>query len=297
MRNHSLDLFVDRLLLEQKRLLQEKLIMYNNGARYGQVVWLAGGAGSGKGFALNNFMQGELFKVMNPDSFKEFYLELARETDRYPELAGLDLRNPEDVQDLHFFVKRRGIKGRFLHNLLSGSVAGRLPNILFDTTLDDLDNVYDVLPQLRGLGYRPSGMHITWVLSDYSVAVERNQKRDRVVPADIVLKTHDGAARTMFDIIRGRMPRGVDGSVRIILNNTEHTVYHDRNTVSREMGDQPFLTGGGEPTSVVKGFKYITLKEAGKPFKSNPELQNEVFRWMRNNIPKTTDLWRSMGDL
>ena len=31
--------------------LEEKLIVYGGGKRYGQIVFLAGGAGSGKGFA------------------------------------------------------------------------------------------------------------------------------------------------------------------------------------------------------------------------------------------------------
>ena len=35
-----------------EQYLEEKLIMYNQGKRYGQIVFLAGGAGSGKGFAI-----------------------------------------------------------------------------------------------------------------------------------------------------------------------------------------------------------------------------------------------------
>ena len=43
--------------------LEEKLIVYGGGKKYGQIVFLAGGAGSGKGFASEKFMQKELFKV------------------------------------------------------------------------------------------------------------------------------------------------------------------------------------------------------------------------------------------
>ena len=38
-------------LTEDVMLLAEKLIMFNQGKKYGQVVFMAGGAGSGKGFA------------------------------------------------------------------------------------------------------------------------------------------------------------------------------------------------------------------------------------------------------
>ncbi len=43
-------------LVEQQQL-DEKLIMLNNGRKDGQIVFLAGGAGSGKGFASKNFME------------------------------------------------------------------------------------------------------------------------------------------------------------------------------------------------------------------------------------------------
>ena len=51
--------FAEKQLMEQYQQLEEKLIMFNNGARYGQIVFLAGGAGSGKGFALSNFMEND----------------------------------------------------------------------------------------------------------------------------------------------------------------------------------------------------------------------------------------------
>ena len=35
-----------------KSFLTEKSIVVGNGAKYGQVIFLAGGAGSGKGFAI-----------------------------------------------------------------------------------------------------------------------------------------------------------------------------------------------------------------------------------------------------
>lgn len=262
------------------RLLREKLILYDNGADYNQVVWLAGGAGSGKGFALNNFMEREKFRVVDVDRFKKFYLEL---DDKYPGLGDLDLQNPEDVSKLHRFVKDKGIKDEFVSNLLSGSVEGRLPNILFDTTLDDLGKVHDYLPQLKALGYPSENMHITWVLTDYEISVKRNRSRERIVPDDVLLKTHKGAASTMVDIIRNGTPKGVDGSVRVILNNPEHSVTYDREP-TRDDAEVP-----------IKDFKYVTLKEAGEPFKSQNEVRTDIFQWIKNNTPKESSLWRAMA--
>ena len=92
-------------LLEYQQL-DEKLILFNNGARYGQIVFLAGGAGSGKGFAIKNFMEGEKFKVRDVDEFKKAYLKYNAIKKKYKEIEGLNLREPEDVFKLHSFVKR-----------------------------------------------------------------------------------------------------------------------------------------------------------------------------------------------
>ncbi len=64
--------------------LQEKLIMYQQGKRYGQIVFLAGGAGSGKGFAIKNFMEGEKFKIRDVDEWKKAFMKLADTKKMYP---------------------------------------------------------------------------------------------------------------------------------------------------------------------------------------------------------------------
>ena len=52
--------------------------MYNNGKRYGQIVFLAGGAGSGKGFAIDKFMEGDKFKIRDVDELKLAFQKLSR---------------------------------------------------------------------------------------------------------------------------------------------------------------------------------------------------------------------------
>ena len=51
--------------------LDEKLITFSNRAPYGQIVFMAGGAGSGKGFAIDNFIDGAGFKVRDVDEMKK----------------------------------------------------------------------------------------------------------------------------------------------------------------------------------------------------------------------------------
>ena len=51
--------------------LDEKLITFSNRAPYGQIVFMAGGAGSGKGFAIDNFIDSAGFKVRDVDDMKK----------------------------------------------------------------------------------------------------------------------------------------------------------------------------------------------------------------------------------
>jgi hypothetical protein len=80
------------------------------------------------------------------------------------------------------------------------------------------------MPLLLKVGYNPRDIHITWVLTNYHIAVKQNKERSRVVPDDIMITTHTGAAISMFDVIKGNIPKGVDGQVNIILNNRDNTI-------------------------------------------------------------------------
>jgi len=51
--------------------LDEKLITFSNRAPYGQIVFMAGGAGSGKGFAIDNFIDSAGFRVRDVDEMKK----------------------------------------------------------------------------------------------------------------------------------------------------------------------------------------------------------------------------------
>ena len=121
------------------------------------------------------------------------YLKLAQVKSEYKELRNLQLRNPKDVYKLHMFVKEKGIKDRSLELLLRDSNATRLPNIMFDITMKDAGDITDVLPQLLAAGYDPKNIHLTWVLTNYAIAIQNNRNRERVVPEDIMLLSHEGA--------------------------------------------------------------------------------------------------------
>ena len=54
-------------------------IQFNHGAKYGQIVILAGGSGSGKGFIKDWMLDINNFKVRDTDSFKTKFLGLLKQ--------------------------------------------------------------------------------------------------------------------------------------------------------------------------------------------------------------------------
>jgi dephospho-CoA kinase len=270
---------------EERELLTliEKQIIIGKGKKYGQIVFMAGGAGSGKGFAVKNFIEGEKFKVRDPDEWKKAFIVLEKIKKKYKEIRGLDLRKPKDAFKLHEFLKKKGIKEKTLSLLLLNARQGILPNILIDTTLQHKGKIQEALPSLLEAGYDPKNIHIVWVLTDYSVAIKQNRdpERGRVVPDDIMLQTHEGAATTMFQFIKRGTPRGVNGGVYIVLGGKNNTVFYT------DKDGKPLKTGKKKDTMVVKDFSYITMKEPGRAMTSNKDLQNKAFDWIMKNAPRT----------
>ena len=267
-------------MLKFRQYLEEKLIMYGQGKRYGQIVFLAGGAGSGKGFAISNFMEKEKFKIRDVDEWKKGFLKLAQTRKQFSELKGLQLRNPKDVYKLHMFVKEKGIKDKSLDLLLRDTNSDRLPNIMFDITMKDASDIGDVLPKLIEAGYDSKNIHLTWVLTNYAVAIVNNRNRERVVPEDIMLLSHEGAAKSMYDVIKGKLPRGLNGAVRVILNNRENTIpYVDPET------KKPMKTEQGD--ILVKDFTYLTFKKEGKSMGPESGVKKQLLGWISSNVPKT----------
>ena len=267
-------------MLSFRQYLEEKLIMYNQGKRYGQIVFLAGGAGSGKGFAIDNFMEGEKFKVRDVDEWKRAFMTLADTRKIYPEIQKLSLKNPKDVYKLHMFVKKKGIKDKTLDLLLRDANTRHLPNIMFDITMKDASDIGDVIPRLVEAGYDSKNIHLTWVLTNYAVAIINNRNRTRVVPEDIMLLSHEGAATNMYNVVKGKLPRGLNGGVRVILNNRVNTIaWADPDT------KKPMKTSQGN--IIVKDFTYLTVKKEGKSMGPESDVLRQLLAWIADNVPKT----------
>ena len=268
-------------MISFRQYLEEKLIMYGQGKRYGQIVFLAGGAGSGKGFAIANFMEKEKFKVRDVDEWKKAFQKLADTKGTYPEIKGLKLKNHKDVYKLHMFVKEKGVKDKSLDLLLQDANARHLPNIMFDITMKDANDIGDVLPKLLEAGYNSKNIHLTWVLTNYAVSIVNNRNRERVVPEDIMLLSHEGAAKSMYDVIKGKLPRGLNGGVRVVLNNRDNTIPWIDPDTKKVMKDHK------SGSVLVKDFTYLTFKKEGKTIGPEADVKRQLLGWIADNVPKT----------
>jgi len=273
-----------------KSFLTEKAIVVGNGARYGQIIFLAGGAGSGKGFAIQYFLEGNKFKVRDVDEWKKAFLKIAAIKRKYPKLRRLNLRKPDDVAKLHDFVDKKGIKDKTLTLMLSQARKGRLPNIIFDITLKKKESITKILPLLMEVGYNPRNIHLIWVLTNYYIAVEQNKDRDRIVPDDILLDTHEGAANTMWQFVNAGTPATLDGSVHVVLGGRKHTVFWKHPKTGREMSP---ASGG---SVMIRDFKYLTVKDAGANMEDETALKSQILDWIRENAPRTKKTAGLFGD-
>jgi hypothetical protein len=290
-----------------EELIVEKLITYSNRAPYGQVVFLAGGAGSGKGFAISNFLDSAGFKVRDVDEMKKQLQILNRmgkitidqiitkygnsmtakdiqniraiQSDGY-KLQNMDLKKPNHVAALHSLVKAVGIKDKSLANMLAAQTNPEvLPNIMFDITAKDISDITEVLPQLVAVGYKPQNIHLTWILTNYMVAMNNNKQRARMVPEDILLKTHEGASNTIWGIVTRALPKNMNGRVDVVLNNPENTVY-----MKDAEGNE--ITGANGQ-KYPSDFLSLPLKKAGSSVYPESLWKEILFKWVKENAPKT----------
>jgi hypothetical protein len=286
---------------ESLEYLEEKLLLINNGKKYGQIVFLAGGAGSGKGFASTIFMEKEKFKVRDVDEWKTAFMKIGDLKNKYPEIKGLNLKKPGDVIKLHAFVEKLGIKDNTMNALLSGMKnKSVLPNIMFDITGKDINSISKIMPNLLNAGYNPANIHMVWVLTDYQLAVINNRTRPRIVRDDILFQTHTGAANTMFDLIKNKGKKlAINGEIKVILNNLENTIHwkDDDAGVSPEnrTSGKYIKSKDGEKLGVIKDFTYITIKRRGKPNKTPDQIMQQLYQWIVNNIPES-ELQKELED-
>ncbi len=207
-----------------KDFLNERLITFNKKRpKYNQVVILAGGAGSGKGFVTSNLIGIEA-KTFDVDKLKKQALNSAGIKERAfkefnVDLDTLDLRNPKDVSTLHSVVSQMGLDKKVKEYFLKNKTSKYKDNIIFDVTMKDLHKLANLSKMVQDIGYKKEEIHIVWVINDMDTAIMQNAKRDRVVDQDILINTHKMVSYNIANILKdGVLRQYMDGDFWFVFN-------------------------------------------------------------------------------
>lgn len=268
--------------LENTFALYEAEMQFNKNSNngFGNVLIMAGGAGSGKGFVLSNLV-GLKGKVLDVDQLKKLAFSTNRLYDEMkkeiPGLNGIEsLSDPKLTSDVHEFLNITKLLPDKVQKTLFSSIMmshpDRRPNLIFDITLKDISKLVNLDVSLKRLGYKKENVHLVWVVNDLDVALDQNAKRDRKVDERILKNTHVGAAMTMKNIIDKTFDISdiLDGDIYIAFNK----VNVDNLLKKSEHGG-----------SFVSDANYIHLKQSGKPVDKS-KLTAEVIKKIKSYVPK-----------
>jgi len=288
----SFKFFTEEAIAEQAEMLMEKLITFGGKAypKFGNVLIMAGGAGSGKGFIQQNLI-GLEGKSFDPDELKKLAGKSPLINKRVKDEFGVDLKDlgsklkvPENVSKLHEIIgdalnlpNRK--QAAFFASVMSADPE-RKPNIIFDTTLKDATKLQKLSRQVTELGYEKKNIHIVWVVNDIEMAKKQNLTRPRVVPAEILVNTHRGASNTMGDILKmgETLRKYMDGDIVFAFNKMNV----DTELVKSDHGGQ-----------YMKDADYVYIKRAGKSLPPLNTLNKQMLAKVKSYVPKNID-WENL---
>ena len=257
----------------------------------GQILILAGGAGSGKGFASKKVIafDGKRFDV---DELKEKMIKghskiicqkFKEQTGR--DITTLNLSNPEDTSILHQFVEDNGYDKKVIQQFIDAqkrntdkdtSFSGLKQNIIFDVTLKNIKKLKTIYEYASQAGYEKKNIHIVWILNDMEVAMRNNQGRPRVVAKEILMNTHEGASLTMHQLIQknSELRDYMDGDVWVLFNN------RDQKDMTWVVKDD----ANGDIGYVAK-YTALQLKRQGQAPYSESEIEADMLQKIKDYVP------------
>jgi dephospho-CoA kinase len=212
-----------------KQHLNEINISPRNGAKYGQVIFLVGGAGSGKSTATRKYINTTNYKIINPDNLKALLIKAGNAGSKsFKKMRGVNPNSPQGSSKVHNFMRDKKIgskRARTMMKNLKSSNTKYLPNLLFDRTFSFAGEFKKISQELFAAGYRPENIHVVYVMTDVEMALERNKTRSRSLKKDVVIATNKGAmkefTRLFFNRAKGAM---ANGDYFIIINRGQSSI-------------------------------------------------------------------------
>jgi hypothetical protein len=304
--------------------LQEALITFGGRRpKFGQVVLLAGGAGSGKGFIVDKLISIDA-KVFDVDQIKSQIIspKTLKLNKKIQDIYGidvtkLDLKVPEDVFLLHKINDEMGISKSVQDEFFAQQRnKDRLPNIIFDTTMKSMKKLNTLLDTVKAAGYKKENIHLVWVVQDVDMAVKQNLERDRVVPYEILMQTHQLVSATMAHLLKNLdIQNYLDGDVWLVFNKrfVDSTLEFTQNIAADSITpewleksnwtrkEKEYFTGlkkNGKKkyqASYVKDAVLLKIKERGKKQIPFSEVGPIYIKKIKAYVPKDTlKLWESL---
>lgn len=305
-------------LHEEYQELIERLIILGNSQypRFGNVVIMAGGAGSGKGFVKDKLLGVEGFSF-DVDELKKISSKTPMIVKKVQDELGVDLmklssdlKSPENVSKLHEiigdYLSLDDKKVAALYKSIMASSPDRKPNLIFDVTLKDLRKLEKITRQVKSLGYDLKKIHIIWVINDIEIAKKQNLSRNRAVPDEILINTHRGVSSTMYDILgMGKsLSKYMDGDIVFAFNKikVDSSLIQARDgdedaTTSKDIKIGPAKAGRkiGFGSKITKGGSYVEdanyfyVKKSGQTVKSVGELSKDIRSKIQSYVPRSID--------
>ena len=284
----------ETLLTEEDEILLEKLVTFANKAYppFGNVVIIAGGAGSGKGFVKDKLLgiEGWTYDV---DVLKAMTARAPKIQQKVKDETGFDLKtydegNPEHVSTIHNIVANvlnlDNKKQAALFASVFTASPDRKPNLIFDVTLKDLRKLQNLTEMASNLGYNKKNIHIVWVLNEMETAIKQNAARTRKVPIDILKNTHLGASQTMATIfhMESGLKKYMDGDIWVVPNKVK---VDSTAEFSKLPGKVDSKTGKETKAFYLKDAVYFKVKESGKPMNME-NVSKDLIRKIAAYTPK-----------
>lgn len=265
-----------------KEFLEERALNIGNKSvsypKFGNILILAGGADSGKGFASNRMIafEGKRFDVdaikTNLLKFKPADLskKFAEQTGRY--LESINLTDPVDASLMHQFVADNKLDDKMLTTFFMAQAGNpnHKPNVIMDVTLKNIDKLKEISELAQLGGYDRKKIHIVWIINDFNVAIAQNQARSRTVSSEIMFKTHIGAAKTMKELVANSAEyrKYADGDIWALFNKAN---------VDNKMTK-------GQTSFVVDFYTAMRIKKAGQAA-NYAEVEQQIIDKINSYIP------------
>lgn len=127
------------------------------------LIIMAGLPGSGKSYVRKKYFSG--FTFVDCDDLKKT-------------IKGYDTKNPRE-----FHAQSKVLEKQAIYNLMAEG-----KSFVYDTTASNTDRIVKMVKEAQSLGYN---VFITYVKTSLATAIERNSKRDRVVPEEIIIEKYN----------------------------------------------------------------------------------------------------------